>query len=104
MFPKSNYVKNQNLNSLSLYVHWPYCESKCPYCDFNSHLTESINNKDWIKSYINQLNEKDLLDLQKLLSFEDEDLFNFYRGLNTNIEFEENNINSLFKKFKYVVD
>ena len=55
-------------------------------------------------AYINQLNEKDLLDLQKLLNFEDEDLFNFYKGLNTNIEFEENNVNSLFKKFKYVVD
>ena len=55
-------------------------------------------------AYINQLNEKDLLDLQKLLNFEDEDIFNFYKGLNTNIEFEENNVNSLFKKFKYVVD
>tara|TARA_Y100001936_G_C15437407_1_gene342506 strand:- start:21 stop:287 length:267 start_codon:yes stop_codon:yes gene_type:complete len=55
-------------------------------------------------AYINQLNEKDLIDLQKLLNFEDEDLFNFYRGLNTTIKFEENNVNSLFKKFKYVVD
>ena len=55
-------------------------------------------------AYINQLNEKDLLDLQKLINFEDEDIFNFYKGLNTNIEFEENNVNSLFKKFKYVVD
>ena len=55
-------------------------------------------------TYINQLNERDLLDLQKLLNFEDEDLFNFYRGLNTNVKFEENNVNSLFKKFKYVVD
>ncbi len=55
-------------------------------------------------TYINQLNERDLLDLQKLLNFEDEDLFNFYRGLNTNIKFEENNVNSLFKKFKYEAD
>ena len=55
-------------------------------------------------TYINQLNERDLLDLQKLLNFEDEDLFNFYRGLNTNVKFEENNVNSLFKKFKYEAD
>ena len=55
-------------------------------------------------TYINQLNERDLLDLQKLLNFEDDDLFNFYRGLNTAIKFEENNVNSLFKKFKYIVD
>ena len=45
--------KKQNL--LSLYVHWPYCESKCPYCDFNSHVNETINVNDWIKSYKNQL-------------------------------------------------
>ena len=46
---------NYRQNLLSLYVHWPYCESKCPYCDFNSHVNESINVNDWIKSYKNQL-------------------------------------------------
>lgn len=30
-------------NTLSLYVHWPFCESKCPYCDFNSHVRENID-------------------------------------------------------------
>ena len=44
-----------NENLLSLYVHWPYCESKCPYCDFNSHINETINVNDWIESYKNQL-------------------------------------------------
>ena len=42
-------------NLLSLYIHWPYCESKCPYCDFNSHVNEKINENEWIKSYKNQL-------------------------------------------------
>ena len=42
-------------NLLSLYIHWPYCESKCPYCDFNSHVNETIDVKQWIKSYKNQL-------------------------------------------------
>ena len=46
---------NHKQNLLSLYVHWPYCESKCPYCDFNSHINETINANDWIKSYKNQL-------------------------------------------------
>ena len=36
-------------------MHWPYCESKCPYCDFNSHVNETIKINDWIKSYKNQL-------------------------------------------------
>ena len=46
---------NHKQNLLSLYVHWPYCESKCPYCDFNSHVNETINIDDWIESYKNQL-------------------------------------------------
>ncbi len=42
---------------LSLYIHWPYCASKCPYCDFNSHVNEAFDVKQWIKSYTNQLLE-----------------------------------------------
>ncbi len=30
-----------NLKNFSLYVHWPFCQSKCPYCDFNSHVSNS---------------------------------------------------------------
>ena len=48
-------INRQNL--LSLYIHWPYCESKCPYCDFNSHVIEKIDEDNWIKSYTNQLYE-----------------------------------------------
>ena len=51
-----------NDNKLSLYIHWPYCESKCPYCDFNSHKIESVNESEWIQSYTNQLYKmKDVL-------------------------------------------
>jgi oxygen-independent coproporphyrinogen-3 oxidase len=32
---------------LALYVHWPFCVSKCPYCDFNSHVRASIDQKQW---------------------------------------------------------
>ena len=54
--------------------------------------------------YIDKLDKHDLLDLQKLLNFEDEDIYNYYKGIDTNIKFEENKVNLLFKKFKYVVD
>jgi oxygen-independent coproporphyrinogen-3 oxidase len=32
---------------LALYIHWPFCVSKCPYCDFNSHVRESIDQNIW---------------------------------------------------------
>ncbi|WP_267388026.1 radical SAM family heme chaperone HemW [Sphingomonas sp. GC_Shp_3] len=32
---------------LALYVHWPFCVSKCPYCDFNSHVRESVDQDAW---------------------------------------------------------
>ena len=54
---------SQQKNPLSLYIHRPYCESKCPYYDFNSHVIESVDEDNWIKSYSSQLLElKSLLD------------------------------------------
>ncbi len=32
---------------LALYVHWPFCVSKCPYCDFNSHVRERVDHAAW---------------------------------------------------------
>lgn len=32
---------------LALYVHWPFCVSKCPYCDFNSHVRERVDQEMW---------------------------------------------------------
>jgi len=53
------------------------------------------------KKYINGLNDDDLINLEKLLDVDDNNLYNFYNGLKTNINFDENRINSLFKNFKY---
>jgi len=52
------------------------------------------------KKYINDLNKKDLFDLEKLLSIDDNNLYNFYNGINTDVKFEKNNINFMFRKFK----
>jgi oxygen-independent coproporphyrinogen-3 oxidase len=32
---------------LALYVHWPFCVSKCPYCDFNSHVRDTVDQQAW---------------------------------------------------------
>ena len=53
------------------------------------------------RKYLDQLDVKDLDELVKLLEIDDNNLYNFYNGLNTDIEFEDNKINNLFKNFKY---
>ncbi|MDP3935668.1 MAG: radical SAM family heme chaperone HemW [Alphaproteobacteria bacterium] len=40
---------------LGIYVHWPFCVSKCPYCDFNSHVVQSIDLEQWTTAYLNEL-------------------------------------------------
>ena len=52
--------------------------------------------------YINKLSNKDLIDLEKLLNIDDNILYNFYNGISADIQLEDNNINLLFKNFKYV--
>jgi putative oxygen-independent coproporphyrinogen III oxidase len=37
---------------LALYIHWPFCVSKCPYCDFNSHVRESIDQDAWLAALL----------------------------------------------------
>lgn len=40
---------------LALYVHWPFCVSKCPYCDFNSHVRESVDQEAWRAALLTDL-------------------------------------------------
>ena len=55
----------------------------------------------FVKKYINNLPEKDLIDLDKFLNVDDANLYNFYNGFETDYEIEKNNISLLFKSFKY---
>lgn len=41
--------------AFGLYVHWPFCKSKCPYCDFNSHVHDSIDHGAWQKALVAEL-------------------------------------------------
>lgn len=38
-----------------LYLHWPFCQSKCPYCDFNSHVAAKIDQQRWKRAYLAEI-------------------------------------------------
>ena len=41
--------------SLSIYIHWPFCRIKCPYCDFNSYKRKSVDQAQWMEAYLRAL-------------------------------------------------
>ncbi|WP_242183517.1 radical SAM family heme chaperone HemW [Sphingomonas sp. CARO-RG-8B-R24-01] len=43
------------VSPLALYVHWPFCVSKCPYCDFNSHVRDVVDQAAWRKALLADL-------------------------------------------------
>jgi len=40
---------------LGVYVHWPFCKSKCPYCDFNSHVRDGVEQARWRQALLTEL-------------------------------------------------
>lgn len=45
----------EGVGKLALYVHWPFCVSKCPYCDFNSHVREAVDQEQWRQALLADL-------------------------------------------------
>jgi oxygen-independent coproporphyrinogen-3 oxidase len=43
------------MEPLALYIHWPFCLSKCPYCDFNSHVRERVDQARWRAALLAEL-------------------------------------------------
>jgi len=43
------------MSPLAVYIHWPFCKSKCPYCDFNSHVRERIDETRWRQALLAEL-------------------------------------------------
>jgi len=49
-------VEDWQHGGFGLYIHWPYCEAKCPYCDFNSHVSRQIDHAAWRRAYLSEIN------------------------------------------------
>jgi putative oxygen-independent coproporphyrinogen III oxidase len=43
------------MSGFGIYVHWPFCAAKCPYCDFNSHVRSKIDESGWIDAIVREL-------------------------------------------------
>ena len=42
-------------SALAIYIHWPFCQSKCPYCDFNSYARRTISDEQYLQAAIREL-------------------------------------------------
>jgi putative oxygen-independent coproporphyrinogen III oxidase len=51
-------VSERELQPLAVYIHWPFCRSKCPYCDFNSHVRERIDAERWTRALLADLDRQ----------------------------------------------
>ncbi|MBB3994129.1 oxygen-independent coproporphyrinogen-3 oxidase [Sulfitobacter undariae] len=48
-------IEDWQQGGFGIYIHWPFCEAKCPYCDFNSHVSRSIDQAAWKTAYLSEL-------------------------------------------------
>lgn len=55
MTPDSPGGKDWRSAGFGLYLHWPFCQSKCPYCDFNSHVATSVDQGEWQTAYLREI-------------------------------------------------
>ena len=48
-------MEDWQAGGFGLYIHWPFCQSKCPYCDFNSHVAATIDQNRWRDAYLREI-------------------------------------------------
>ncbi len=50
-----NIAASEGDAGFGVYVHWPFCLSKCPYCDFNSHVVANVDQRQWAAALTREL-------------------------------------------------
>ncbi len=48
-------IENWQSAGFGLYLHWPFCSAKCPYCDFNSHVVASVDQSRWTQAFVSEI-------------------------------------------------
>ncbi len=48
-------IEDWQNGGFGIYVHWPFCQAKCPYCDFNSHVAREIDQSRWLRAYLSEI-------------------------------------------------
>jgi putative oxygen-independent coproporphyrinogen III oxidase len=51
-----------------LYIHWPFCQSKCPYCDFNSHVAARVDQSRWLAAFQSEIDRIGALTQGRILN------------------------------------
>ncbi len=53
---EATFLKSNEITApAAIYVHWPFCLKKCPYCDFNSHVRDTVNHKNWQTALVQEI-------------------------------------------------
>ena len=81
------------LPPLALYFHWPFCVSKCPYCDFNSHVREKYDENAWEDAFLKSLDHE-------FISHSNREISSIFFGGGTPSLMSPSLVSSILKKVK----